>query len=221
MKIEFDLLANAADSIQRAIELVAWGDDQGEPRRLKQAVQAIAHGVELLLKERLKRVHPALLWENVDKYPNLAARTVTAEGAMGRLVNIGGLSFAEADIELIRSLRSTRNAIEHYSWTTTKHEADQIVGRGLAFALFFSKAELGFVFFGYHTRKDDTFASLLSANREFAAAFSARDSAAIAPDARIENLCSFCRAVSVNQNTGACRLCGHWNPYEADEDIPF
>ena len=68
MKIEFDLLSNAEDSIQQAIELVAWGGNQSEPRRLKQAVQSIAHGVELLLKERLKRVHPCLIWENVDKY---------------------------------------------------------------------------------------------------------------------------------------------------------
>ena len=82
MKIEFDLLSNAEDSIQQAIELVAWGNDQPEPRRLKQAVQSIAHGAELLLKERLKRVHPCLIWENVDKYPSLNARTVTAETAM-------------------------------------------------------------------------------------------------------------------------------------------
>ena len=71
MKIEFDLLTNAADSISQAIELLAWRDEADEARRLKQAVLAVAHGVELLLKERLRQVHPVLIWENVDKFPSL------------------------------------------------------------------------------------------------------------------------------------------------------
>lgn len=170
MKVEFDLIGNAVDSIERAIDLIAWGDDQGDARRLKQCVQAIAHGIELLLKERVRRIHPALLWENVDKYPSLSARTVTVESAMGRLTNIGNVTFAKEDIELIRSLRATRNAVEHYAWSTTKQEADQILARALAFTLDFSSQHLGYPFFGYHTRKDDTFQSPLKASPQFAAA---------------------------------------------------
>ena len=222
MKIKFDLLSNAADSIERAIKLVAWGDDQSESRRLKQAVQAIAHGVELLLKERVKRIHPALMWENVDKYPSLSARTLTAEGAMSRLVNIGGLSFSPKDSELIRSLRATRNAIEHYSWETTKQEADQIIGKALAFAIYFSRVELNHEFFGYQTRKDDSFQSLLVANPSFAAALSARETESTTADERQEAVCGFCRALSVNPKTGACRICGHWIPcWSEEDDIPF
>lgn len=148
MKIEFDLLSNAIDSIQRAIELVAWGDEQGEALRLKQAVQAVAHGVELILKERLKRVHPSLIWENVDKYPSLSARTVTAEGAMSRLISIGGLTFSKSDIDLIRALRATRNAIEHFAWSTTKQEVDHIVSIALAFTVHFTKTHLDYEFLG-------------------------------------------------------------------------
>ena len=81
MNVEFNLLSNAADSIESAIELIAWGNEKVEASRLKQSIQSIAHGIELLLKERLRRVHPALLWENVDKYPSLNARTVNSEGA--------------------------------------------------------------------------------------------------------------------------------------------
>ncbi len=79
MNVEFNLLSNAADSIDSAIELIAWGNEKVEASRLKQSIQSIAHGIELLLKERLRRVHPALLWENVDKYPSLNARTVNSE----------------------------------------------------------------------------------------------------------------------------------------------
>jgi hypothetical protein len=219
IKIEFDLLANAQDSIEGAIELIAWGDEQPEPRRLKQSIQTIAHGVELLLKERLKRVHPSLIWENVDKYPNLNARTVTAEAAMSRLTNIGGLKFAAVDIELIRSLRATRNAIEHYAWSTTKQEAEAIVGRALEFTLHFAKSELGHEFFGYHTRKDDTFQKLLGSNQSLAEAMARR----IYPPSDqepIPELCLFCRARAVDPVTHACRLCGHW-AVGSDDDIPF
>lgn len=85
LKVEFNLIENAIDPLERAIDLLAWDDETNDARRLKQAILGVSHGVELLLKERLRRVHPALVWENVDKYPNLSARTVGVEGALSRL----------------------------------------------------------------------------------------------------------------------------------------
>jgi hypothetical protein len=219
LKIEFDLLDNATDSIWRAIELLAWKDEANEARRLKQAILAVAHGVELILKERLRKVHPVLIWENVDKYPSLSARTVTTDTALNRLVKIGGLSFLEDDRDLIESLRDTRNAIEHYSWTTTKNEADRIVGQALGFALHFSKDELNRDFFGYESRKDNTFEILLESNPEFAKAFRERyeNSAIRAEDFNVP--CDYCHTMAVNPRTGACKLCGHWN--EIEDELPF
>lgn len=222
MKIEFDLLSNARDSIDHAIELVAWGVNVGqpEPRRLKQAIQSIAHGVELLLKERLKQIHPSLLWENVDKYPNLNARTVTAEGAMSRLTNIGGIAFEQRDIELIRSLRATRNAIEHHVWTTTKQEADSIIGKALEFSLHFSKSELGYDFFGYRARKDDSLEALIKSNASLADAMIKRLSPKEIDSINQPRVCAHCRAKAVDPATSACRLCGHWQPSRGFEDFP-
>lgn len=71
--IEFTLVQNALDSIERAVELLAWQEVTNEGSRLKQAILLTAHATELLLKERLRRIHPSLVWENVDKYPNLDA----------------------------------------------------------------------------------------------------------------------------------------------------
>lgn len=174
MKIEFDLLRNARDSIDRAIELIAWDDQQGEARRLKQAVQAVAHGIELLMKERLRRVHPSLIWENVDRYPSLSARTVTAEGALSRLRSIAGLETAEADIELLHSLRNTRNAIEHFAWVTTKNEADAIVGHALEFAFHFSRNEFDYEYMDYSAFKDGLPDQLIQSNGHFAKAVETR-----------------------------------------------
>jgi len=220
LKIEFDLLANATDSIKQAIELLAWKDEPSDARRLKQAVLAIAHGVELLLKERLRRVHPVLIWENVDRFPSLSARTVTVDTALSRLVQIGGLASLQDDSALILSLRDTRNAVEHYSWTTTKLEAERIIGQALGFALHFAKEELDHDFFGYESRKDDTFTLLLDSNSHFAKAFGERYEQRKNGDGVNNYLCDYCHTLAVNPKTGACRLCGHWNEqYENDE--PF
>lgn len=219
MKIELNLLENASDSIWLAIELLAWKDETDDARRLKQAILAVAHGVELLLKERLRRVHPVLIWENVDKFPALSARTVTVDGALSRLVRIGGLSALEKDAELIKALRDTRNAIEHYTWSTTKSEADRILGQALGFALHFAKDELGRDFFDYSTRRDDTFELLLESNPEFAKAFTERYENRAREVDECNLLCEFCHTLAVNPSTGACKLCGHWN--NVDDDIPF
>lgn len=224
MKIEFNLLANATDSIAQAIALIAWRDEPDDARRLKQAVVAIAHGVELLLKERLRRVHPVLIWENVDKFPNLSARTVTVDTALNRLVRIGGLQFLRDDTELIASLRDTRNAIEHYAWTTTKAEADRIVGQALEFAVYFARTELSYDFFGFGTHKDGTFEDLQESNSQFAKALQDRHTKTARATDESNVLCEYCHALAVHPTTGACTLCGHWNEVGNDvggDDIPF
>ena len=78
------------------------------------------------MKERLRQINPAFVWENVDKYPNLEARTVTVDTAISRLKNIGGVKFTDNDEKNLRSLRTTRNAIEHYEWSTTEKEAKSL-----------------------------------------------------------------------------------------------
>jgi hypothetical protein len=220
LKIDFDLLTNATDSISQAIALLAWKDEPNDARRLKQAVLAVAHGIELLLKERLRRIHPVLIWENVDRFPSLSARTVTVDTALSRLIRIGGLTSLEDDSELISSIRDTRNAIEHYLWTTTKVEADRIIGQALGFALHVAKDELGHDFFGYESRKDDTFTLLLESNPHFAKAFSERYEQRTKGNGEANVLCDYCHTLAVNPQTGACRLCGHWNEPD-DYDLPF
>jgi len=223
-KIDFDLLGNARDSLDRALELVAWGDQMQDARRLKQAIQAIAHAIELLLKERLRRLHPSLIWEQVDRYPNLNARTVGTEQAVARLQNIGGLTFASGDLDLLRSIRATRNAIEHYSWNTTKQEADSIVGRALEFAFYFASVELGVQYLDYTAHKDGTYADLIKSSPDFQHAIAQRRLAAPGREHLAPLICSACRARSVDPNTCACRLCGHWESWRVDymdDDIPF
>jgi len=113
--LRFGLTQNAIDSLEQAIELMAYpGEFQNESRKLKQAILFVGHGIELLLKERLRRIHPSLVYEKVEKFGNLDSRTVTVEQAILRLERIGGVLLSAQEASLIRSLRNTRNAIEHY-----------------------------------------------------------------------------------------------------------
>lgn len=218
LKIEFDLMSNAIDSLERSIDLLAWSEECGEARRFKQAILNVSHGIELLLKERLRRVHPALIWENVDKYPSLSARTVGVDTAIVRLINIGGVIFSDEDISLIRSLRNKRNAIEHFSWSITANEANAIVGSALSFAVFFSKINLNYEFFGYSSKDDDTFSQLMAENHSFACAY--RRYHDKEQSLNIDRtICEFCNGVGVNSSTGICNLCDHVN-WEHD-DFPF
>jgi hypothetical protein len=172
VKIEFDLLRNAIDSIERAIEVIAYFDDEkDDAKRLKQAVLSAAHGIELLLKERLRRVHPAMIWDDVDKYPSPNARTVNVETAINRLIKIAGVQIDESDYKLLRELRDTRNAIEHYAWSTTKLQADTTVGEALGFAVHFAKDELAFEFSSYGDHRGDALSQLMSNNPQFSEAY--------------------------------------------------
>ena len=221
-KIRLNLAQNAIDSINRAIELIAWQEEPDEAKRLKQAVLSVAHGVELLLKERLRLVHPSLIWENVDKYPSTSARTVGVEIAVTRLKNIGGLTFSDADILLIRSLRDTRNAIEHYSWSTTSKEANSIIGKALGFAVSFSLEHLQYEFFGYYTSKDDTLSQLLETNTEFSKSYSEWGKQPNKVGGDENHLCDFCNALAVNPLNGTCRICGHGTIDDRfDDGLPF
>jgi hypothetical protein len=214
--ISFELLENAADSIARAIELMAWEEISDERSRLKQAILSVAHGVELLLKERLRRVHPSLVWEDVDKYPRLDARTVGVDKAIHRLKTIGAVSLGDDDVQLIKSLRNTRNAIEHFSWQTTRQEASLIVGRALSFAVAFAGEHLSYDV-AYRFKKDDTWQQLIERSSSFLAAHTARHEKGPAGEYRVP--CDFCNAMTIGRYGGACPLCGHWNEVEPDD--PF
>lgn len=226
MKIEFNLIENAHDSLDRAFELIVWGDQQYEARRLKQAVQAVAHAIELLLKERLRRLHPSLIWENVDQYPNLNARTVGAERAAERLKSIGAVDFHRDDLQLLRELRATRNAIEHFAWVTTKQEADSILGRSLEFAFHFASEQLSFNYLDYGQYKDGTYQELLMSNPDFGHAVERRKKNCSPSNSPELLVCVVCRAKAVDSAARVCKLCGYLESElqgreQYDDDVPF
>jgi hypothetical protein len=182
------------------------GEDRHR-RRQTSAKAGIVRGV--LLKERLRQINPAFVWENVDKYPSLEARTVTVDTAISRLKTIGGLTFTDRDENMLRSLRRTRNAIEHYEWRTTENEAKVIVGNALSFAISFAAEHLETDLAKYFKR-DDTWRVLLEELDTFATAHGARIEATFRQKGEDTVYCDVCDQPTVPTYGGSCELCGHW-----------
>jgi hypothetical protein len=197
--IQFDLLANARDSLKRAVELLALkelGLISDDHARLKHAITNAARSIELLLKERLRQIDPAFVWEDVDKYPSLEARTVTVDTAISRLKKIGGIRLTPNDEKNLRSLRTTRNAIEHYQWTTTEKEARVIVGNALSFAFFFAVEHLG-IDLTTDFKEDDTWRSLIDELYDFVRAHGARIEAKLREKGEHPSSCDSCGELTV------------------------
>jgi len=208
-KIQFNLIENARDSLRQAVEIIAWKDVGNDHARLKHAITNAAHCIELLLKERLRQINPAFAWENVDKYPSLEARTVTVDTAISRLRRIGGVIISDADEESLRSLRKTRNAIEHYEWQATEQEAKTIIVHALSFAFSFSSYELG-IDLSEGFKKDDTWKELIEELYHFSRAHGARIEARLIANGKYPTCCDSCGELTVPINGGSCELCGHW-----------
>jgi len=130
--VKFDLIENARDSLRHAVDHLTGAGKPG-PGDLKRAIRDIAQVVELLLKERLRRIHQAFVWENVDKYPLSDSPTVSAEKAVTRLQHLGGIILPEKSRKTIVAARTLRNAIEHFEFSLDLQEARGIVGRLLSF----------------------------------------------------------------------------------------
>jgi hypothetical protein len=207
--ISFDLMTNARDSLRQAVEFIILQEPADSHARLKHSITNAAHAIELLLKERLRREHPAFVWQNVDKYPSLSAHTVGSETALARVKSIAKVSLSEADEKHVKSLRDTRNAIEHYQWTTTASEARVIVGNALSFAFSFARDHLDTDLEEYF-KQDDSWRMLLDELAEFTKAHVQRVRARMAEQQIVTTYCDSCEHETVPVEGGSCPLCGYW-----------
>lgn len=137
----FNLVENAKDSLSHAIEHLG-PVNRNTTGDWKRIIVDLAHVIELLVKERLRRIHPAFVFSNIDKYPSNTAHTVGAEQAFLRLQKIGEIHFSESEINAVKVAREKRNEIEHFEFTIENYEAKVLVGQALSFILKFAEDEL-------------------------------------------------------------------------------
>jgi len=100
-----------------------------DDKRIKYSVLHLFAGIELVLKERLRREHWSLIFEKTDKANKLSLDkgdfvSVNFNGIKERLINIINITF---DFEDINKLRIERNKIQHYKFTLNKMENSQLI----------------------------------------------------------------------------------------------
>ena len=131
------LIENALDFILSAVE---WAQED-DSRSLKYAVLHLSDGVELILKEKLRREHWSLLFADVDKANENAFKTgdfksVDFDDCMGRIQGISRLDL-RSHIDLLRLLRRHRNRLQHFEYNGSKDEVISLLVKTWAFVLDF------------------------------------------------------------------------------------
>jgi len=128
------LFKNACSFIEEAAKKAVESSDA--PWHWKFAILNIVQAIELSFKERLRREHPAFIYQNVDAQNH----TVGLRVALKRLQQLCGCEFSEDDIRTILSASKKRNAIIHHEFEINPIEAKVIFARLIGFlSRFFNK----------------------------------------------------------------------------------
>ena len=135
--MKITLIENALDFILSAVERAREDND----RSLKYAVLHLSDGIELILKERLRREHWSLLFADINKASENALTTgdfksVDFDECVGRLGSISGLNM-ESHIGLLRLLRHHRNKLQHFEYNASRDEVISILVKTWSFVLDF------------------------------------------------------------------------------------
>ncbi|MBI3296743.1 MAG: hypothetical protein HYZ75_01170 [Elusimicrobia bacterium] len=143
--IGYELFENGLDFILSGLEHL--GSNPLAKRDYKFGILHLAAGIELILKERLRREHWSLLFENVDK-ANTAAMTsgdfksVTFESLVDRLAGVAQVTIAKHEFQVIDDLRKRRNKVQHLHFTETPEVIESLAAKAVGFAIDFIKDEL-------------------------------------------------------------------------------
>jgi hypothetical protein len=100
---------NAIDSLGIGMEFFLKEDSYSSR---KHAVLTVFHAIELLLKVRLARTNPILIYKNIDAEITDDAQTVGVRAALTRLENLG-LGIPAEERKTIENIQRVRNRIEH------------------------------------------------------------------------------------------------------------
>ncbi|MBS2023595.1 MAG: hypothetical protein JST92_14425 [Deltaproteobacteria bacterium] len=138
--LKLDLLANGIDFIQSGIgQFFLKGAPN--PRTHKYAILHIFSGVLLLLKERLRRAHPAFVRSNIQDAA-ADARTVDFIEAVSRLKTVADCPLSGSDEALLRRAQKVRNQLEHYQVEMNLDQARTLVGELAEFVFLFMRDQL-------------------------------------------------------------------------------
>lgn len=152
-RVAFTLLENALDFIYEATGRL--GSEPTE-RDLKYAVLHLTSGIELILKERLRQEHWALVFQDVDKanhkaYEAGSFQSVTFRDCLTRLKGVCDVVISDDDSQTLTTLRDKRNRLEHFGIVDTDEAIQAAAAKCLIFVLDFIRDELADGISGHET----------------------------------------------------------------------
>lgn len=136
MKLRMSLLENAYDSINESLRKTI--EAEADLKAWKFALLLMVQSIELLMKERLFRGHPLLVYEDVDR----RTRTVSLARALTR-INSLGVALTPNEVANVEKAIRLRNEIQHYEFEVTVADATNLYSRLFEFATSFLHDHLG------------------------------------------------------------------------------
>lgn len=142
------LLFHGLDFVNSAVERLRDHDIGGDTRELKYSLVHLATGVELILKERLRRAHWSLLFDNPDqanrdKLERGDFSSVRFLSLITRLAEIGQVEFGQEATDSLKWLRKNRNRLEHFGIVPPEAALKVETAKVCSFLLNFIATEIG------------------------------------------------------------------------------
>ncbi len=143
--IKFGLLENGFDFILSSLMYVAKPRTKSD---LKYAILHLCAGMELILKERLRREHWSLLFEDINKanirdFETGSFRSVSFGTCIDRLKGICNISVSlDNKKPLLFNFREKRNRLEHFGIVSSKEALTGSTAQVLSILLDFINGEL-------------------------------------------------------------------------------
>jgi hypothetical protein len=206
---KFNLIENASDSLEHAIQHMQ-PVRENSPGDWKRIIVDFAHVIELLFKEKLRRIHPLFVFKNIDKSPSEKGFTVGSELALIRLQKIGGIRFTDNEISAITSAREKRNEIEHFEFSISDLEARAIVGQALSFIFSFAEVHLELDWKQEYLSSGKWY--ILSQYSEFYDDILAKASKRIEEEQLCVIQCTSCHNATFYLEEEVCIVCSHKEP---------
>ncbi len=138
---QFDLVANAEDSLSHGVDHFLEAEESGDPSHLKYTILHSFHATELFLKARLAKAHPSLIFQKPEDACKDDPKTVDFDTLISRLA-AAGVKLHDQDKEDLNQLRKVRNRIEHHKISFGLEQAQDYVGRAMRFLDKFLQDEL-------------------------------------------------------------------------------
>lgn len=112
--MKYDLIGNAMDSLNEAIDFYKSGKKYNDSSRFKYCVLLLAHSAELILKEILFNESKYLLYQNIDDIDENNPLTIGFRQSLLRVKKICKINLGKYE-NYLADLVNIRNQIQHYN----------------------------------------------------------------------------------------------------------